>query len=53
MSPKLESIERDIFGCHFVSVLYPTGAYTYKLTSARDVDRVRYYADKGLSLIHI
>jgi len=48
MKPLLESITKTLTGYYEVSVLYPPGRlYTYKITSARDVERVRFYASKG------
>jgi len=48
MTPKLESIIKTLTGYYEVGILYPPDRlYTYKLTSARDVDLVRFYAGKG------
>ena len=48
MKPLLSDIIKTLTGYYEVGVLYPPGRlYTYKLTSARDVERVRFYASKG------
>jgi len=48
MKPLLSDITKTLTGYYEVSVLYPPDRlYTYKLTSARDVDLVRFYAGRG------
>ena len=48
MKPLLSDITKTMSGYYEVSVLYPPDRlYTYRLTSARDVDLVRYYASNG------
>jgi len=48
MKPLLESITKTLTGYYEVGVLYPLGRlYTYKITSGRDVEKIRFYASKG------
>jgi len=48
IKPLLSDITKMLTGYYEVGVLYPPDRlYTYKLTSARDVDRVRLYARRG------
>lgn len=47
MKPAITSIDKDIFGVHRATILYPNGAYIYRLKSARDADTLRYYRDMG------
>ena len=50
LKPTIISIEKDISGCHFVSVVYPENkVYEYKIKNYKDIETIRFLNDKGFT----
>jgi len=50
LKPIIISIEKDISGCHFVSVAYPENkVYEYKINCSNDIETIKFFRDKGFT----